>query len=111
MGPRTPYLGELELVVLLALRRLPGAAYGMTVYDEIVDATGRKLTAPTVYITLARLEKKGYVRSRLGEPTTNRGGRAKRFFSITAEGEQAVRRAHDTLERLWVSNAPPQRPV
>ena len=110
MAKPAPYLGELELVVLLALHRLPGPAYGMAVYDELVQTTGRDLTAPTVYITLSRLEKKGYVQSRIGEPAPHRGGRAKRFFEVTLEGERAMRRSREMLERLWGERVP-QRPV
>ena len=60
--PRAAYLGELELMVLLTLDRLEGEAYGMAVYDEIVRSTGREISAPTIYVTLARLEKKGAIR-------------------------------------------------
>lgn len=103
---RSDYLGELELVVLLALGRVGDDAYGMNVYDEIVAVTGREITAPTVYVTLSRLEKKGYVRSRLGRPTPERGGRAKRFFEVTPGGRDALERSREMLDRLWGTASP-----
>lgn len=108
---RSDYLGELELVVLLALDRVADDAYGMAVYDEIVTVTGREISAPTVYVTLSRLEKKGHVRSRLGRPTAERGGRAKRFFAITGSGRKALDRSREMLERLWGAPSPTRPPV
>lgn len=99
--PRAAYLGELELTVLLTLDRLGTDAYGMAVYDEIVRVTGREISAPTVYITLARLEKKGYARARVGAPTAERGGRARRFYRITKAGRSALTRSKRMLSQLW----------
>lgn len=94
------YLGEFELVVLLTLARLEGDAYGMTIYDEIADVTGRDVAIPTVYVTLTRLEKKGYLSSELGEPAPERGGRAKRFYRLKREGRAALTRSLDMLGSL-----------
>lgn len=99
--PRATYLGELELVVLLALDRLDDDAYGMSVYDEIIRVTGRELSAPTVYVTLTRLAKKHYVSARTGASTAVRGGRAKRYFAMTRDGRDALARSRRMLERLW----------
>jgi PadR family transcriptional regulator PadR len=99
--PRATYLGELELTVLLTLDRLDDEAYGMAVYDEIVQATGREISAPTIYVTLARLERKGYARTRTGRPTGERGGRARKYYRITKGGKQALTRSKQMLERLW----------
>jgi DNA-binding PadR family transcriptional regulator len=99
--PRAEYLGEFELVVMLALDRLAGEAYGMEVYDEIVHATGRELSAPTVYVTLSRLERKGFTRVRMGRPTGERGGRARKFHGMTREGRDELTRSKRMLSRLW----------
>src|SRR5580658_968207 len=94
------YLGEFEHVILLALLRLEDRAYGVTVRQEIEFRTKREVSIGAVYATLDRLEAKGYVKSRLGEPTPERGGRSKRFFRVTAQGRTAVTRTHHALSRL-----------
>jgi DNA-binding PadR family transcriptional regulator len=90
-------LGTLEHIVLLAVMRLGSAAYGATIRDEIEQRSGRAMSFGAVYVTLQRMESKGLVTSRLGEPTAQRGGRAKRFFQVTAQGRQAVRRLQDVV--------------
>jgi PadR family transcriptional regulator PadR len=94
------YLGEFEHIVLLALLRLGDRAYGVTVRQEIEARARREVSIGAIYATLDRLEAKGFVKSRLGEPTSERGGRSKRFFQVTAKGMTAVNRTHRTLERL-----------
>lgn len=94
------YLGEFEHVILLALLRLEDRAYGVTVRQEIEFRTKREVSIGAVYATLDRLEAKGYVKSRLGEPTPERGGRSKRFFQVTAKGVAAVNRTHRALQRM-----------
>jgi PadR family transcriptional regulator, regulatory protein PadR len=94
------YLGEFEHVVLLALLRLADRAYGVTVRQEIEVRTGREVSTGAIYATLERLEAKGFVRSRLGEPTPERGGRSKRFFRITPNGVAAVNRTHRAIRRM-----------
>jgi PadR family transcriptional regulator, regulatory protein PadR len=94
------YLGEFEHIVILALLRLGDRAYGVTVRQEIETRAKREVSIGAIYATLDRLESKGYVKSRLGEPTSERGGRSKRFFQVTAKGMTAVNRTHRTLERL-----------
>lgn len=98
--PRGDLLGSLEYIVLLALVRLGADAYGMTVRQEIHTRTGRDLSIGAVYATLDRLEAKGYVRSSVGEPTTARGGRAKRHFQIQAAGERALHVSEDAIRRM-----------
>ena len=87
---RGDLLGSLEHIVLLALVRLGDNAYGMTVRREIEARTGRDLSIGATYATLERLEAKGHIRSEVGEPTAERGGRAKRLFRIEASGEAAL---------------------
>jgi DNA-binding PadR family transcriptional regulator len=93
-------LGTLEQIVLLAAMRLGDRAYGMTIRDEIEKRTGRAVSFGAVYVTLQRLEDKGFVSSWIGEPTAERGGRAKRFFQVTANGRQAVRKVRDAVASM-----------
>ena len=99
--PQQVVLGGVELLVLLALIRLGDEAYGVPIADEIEASLGRSVSVGSVYITLDRLERKGLVSSRLGEPTAERGGRAKTYFRPTAKGLREVRVARRTLMRLW----------
>lgn len=94
------YLGEFEHIVLLALLRLGEQAYGVTVRQEIEKRTKREVSIGAIYSTLDRLEAKGYVRSHVGEPTGERGGRSKRFFRVTPQGVSAVNRTHRALRSL-----------
>src|SRR6202171_4849886 len=100
------FLGGFELLVLLALIRLGDDAYGVPISDAIEESSGREVALGSVYITLDRLESKGLVSSRLGEPTPERGGRAKTYFHITAKGLRKVRQARGTLINLW-NGVPP----
>ena len=93
-------LGSLEFVVLLALLRLRDDAYGMTVRREIEKRTGRNVSIGAIYSTLERLEAKGYVSSCTGEPTAERGGRAKRLFQIEADGERALRASREAIRKM-----------
>ena len=94
-------MGGFELLVLLALIRLGEDAYGVPIADAIEETSGRDVAAGSVYITLGRLEEKGFVVSRLCESTPERGGRAKTYFRITGKGLREVRRAQRTLTALW----------
>lgn len=98
--PDRDYLGEFEHIVILALLRLADRAYGVTVRQEIEARTGREASIGAIYATLDRLENKGYVKSQLGEPTPERGGRSKRFFRVTAKGMSAVNRTHHALRSM-----------
>jgi PadR family transcriptional regulator len=97
---RGDLLGSLEYIVLLALVRLEDNAYGMTVRREIEERTGRSISIGAIYATLERLQTKGYVRSFVGEPTAERGGRAKRLFRIDAEGRRALRTTQETMQKM-----------
>ena len=94
------YLGEFEHIVLLAVLRLEKQAYGVTIRREIEKRTKREVSIGAIYATLDRLEAKGYVRSRAGEPTPQRGGRSKRYFRVTAQGVSAINRTHRALHSL-----------
>ena len=94
------YLGEFEHIVLLAVVRLGDGAYGVTVRQEIESRTGRDVSIGAIYATLSRLETKGLVKSRAGEPTAARGGRAKRLFRVTPHGVRSIHEAHRVLNRM-----------
>lgn len=87
---------------MLAVLRLGREAYGVPIAAEIATKTGREMLQGSVYATLERLETKGLVVSELGEATPQRGGRAKRYFKLTAEGVRQVHQAQRALEALWV---------
>ena len=93
---RGGYLGEFEQVVLLAVARLGGDAYGMRIRQEIDDRTGRSVTIGAVYATLDRLQSKGLVSVR-DEP----GGRARRFFDLEPAGVEALEAARKLQARMW----------
>jgi PadR family transcriptional regulator PadR len=94
-------LGHFELLVLLALLRHGDEAYGVPIAQSIERSTGKRVILASIYNTLERLEQKGLVASKMGEPTSERGGRAKRFFAITAAGLREVRAAKKALTQLW----------
>jgi PadR family transcriptional regulator PadR len=100
MAPRE-FLGGFELLVLLALIRLGEEAYGVPIATTIEESSGRDVAIGSVYVTLDRLERRGSVSSRLGEPTAVRGGRAKTYFRITAQGLREARHAQRTFMKLW----------
>ena len=93
-------LGSFEQLILLALIHLGRDAYGMTVRQEIERRTARRVSLGAVYATLDRLEHKGLVSSRTGDPATERQGRARRFFHIEESGHHALRQALETLDRM-----------
>lgn len=94
------YLGEFEHIVLLTILRLGDGAYGALIRAEIERITGRSPAIGTVHATLERLERKGLVASWIGEPTAERGGKAKRHFKVEADGVAALKNARRALERL-----------
>jgi PadR family transcriptional regulator, regulatory protein PadR len=94
------YLGEFEHIVLLTVLRLGDGAYGAMIRVEIERVTGRSPAIGAVHATLERLERKRLVSSWTGEPTAERGGKAKRHFKVEADGILALKNARRTLERL-----------
>ena len=98
---RRGFLGGFELLVLLALIRLGDEAYGVPISQTIEETSGREVALGSVYVTLERLERKGLVASKMGEPTAVRGGRAKTYFRITAKGLREARQAQQMLMALW----------
>lgn len=94
-------LGHFELLVLLAILQVGEDAYGVPIAEAIEDATKRAVLLGSVYAALERLAKKGLVSVSLGEPTAERGGRAKKYFAVTAKGLRQVNDARRSLITLW----------
>ena len=94
-------LGEFELLVLLALLRLGNGAYGATLRRDIQDRTRRDVPIGSVYVTLARLEKKEMVVSYVGLPTKERGGRRRKHYLLNEPGQRALGRAYRALNAMW----------
>jgi DNA-binding PadR family transcriptional regulator len=95
------YLGEFEQIVLLAVARLGGDGYGVTIRSDIEGQTGRDVTIGAVYATLSRLEEKGLAGSYEGEAEPRRGGRARRHYRIEPSGVRALRVARGMMDRMW----------
>jgi DNA-binding PadR family transcriptional regulator len=95
------YIGELEELVLLHVGILHPSAYGVAVMDEIEKQAGRRLNISAVHSVLTRLEEKGLVKSRMSEPTDERGGRRKRIFLLTAAGKRALEDANELRTQLY----------
>lgn len=100
MPPGTPYLGEFEYAVLLAVMHLGDEAYAVPMRELIEGRTGRPVARGALYTALERLELKGCLRSRMSDPTPERGGRARRYFSATPLGLRALRNTHTALSNL-----------
>jgi PadR family transcriptional regulator, regulatory protein PadR len=98
--PLAATLGEFEQIVLLAILHLDDNAYGVTIRTEITNCTRREPSPGALYTTLDRLEEKGMVKSQLGDPTPERGGRAKRYFSATKQGRAAIIHAQRSYKSL-----------
>jgi PadR family transcriptional regulator len=99
--PKRNYLGDFELMVMLALLRLGDDAYGVPISREIEQQSGREVALGSVYATLERLEGRGLVSSHLGKPTAERGGKAKRYFRVTSNGLRKTRETRQALIKLW----------
>lgn len=96
-------LGEFEELILLVVGILFDEAYGVAVKDEINSRAGRTVTLSTVHSALNRLEKKGFLTSRKGLPTKERGGKRKRLFTLTAAGARALQYSVEMRNQLWQS--------
>lgn len=94
------YIGEFEELVLLAILSQGENAYGVPIRQALEEATGRSVTIGSLYTTLSRLEEKGLVGSRVGEPTAERGGRAKRYYHVKASAQALIRETQAARQRL-----------
>ena len=96
-----PPVAEFELRVLLAVMQSGVNAYAVRVHQELEARTKRRVAMGAVYVTLERLVRKGWLASRLGDPSPERGGKAKRFYTVTAQGKGALRSEIRAMHRLW----------
>ena len=94
-------LTDFELMIMLAILRRRNEAYGVPIARELEETGGRHTTLGAVYLALDRLEGRGLVASQLGEATAERGGRAKKYFRLTAQGLRAVRATQRAFVALW----------
>ncbi len=101
MKPAPDVIGEFEHLVLLALLHLGDSGYAINAREEIERRTGRRVTRGAVYVTLDRLERKGFLESWLADPTPERGGRAKRYYRVRPAGITVLRHARAALQSMW----------
>lgn len=99
--PKGAHLGDLEELLLLAVLRLGADAHGGRIRHELKSLAGRTVSISTVYVTLMRLEEKGYARSWKGERSPSRGGKAKRHYEVSPEGRGVLVDVRDVRERMW----------
>lgn len=105
------YLGEFEEIVLLTVAVMEGSAYGVAITHEIIEQTGRSVRLNQIHSALERLEDKGMVKSEMGEPTAERGGRRKRLFTVTAYGRRTLQEIQDVRASLWNRLIDPLNPA
>jgi PadR family transcriptional regulator PadR len=108
MNPQAP-LGEFEQLVLLAVMRLDDGAYAVPIRQEIEARTSRSVARGALYVTLDRLEEKGYLKSWLADATAERGGRAKRFYEVKPAGAKALEYSWAALRSMWEGLEPKRR--
>lgn len=95
------YLGEFEELVLLTIVNLDKNSYGVAIKEDIEERGKRKLSIGALHTTLTRLEEKGYIKSWMGDPTPERGGRRKRFFEVTHRGKVELHNIRSLRDDLW----------
>jgi len=103
-------LGEFEEVVLLAVAVLTPEAYSVVIAEELEQQTSKTVTTGAVHAALQRLEKKGFVKSKMGEATPERGGRRKRIFTVTVAGSSMLHKVREVRESLWSRIVPLSEP-
>ena len=94
-------LGEFEHLVLLSILKLDDEAYGVSVTKDLQERTGKSVAQAATYLTLRRLEEKGWISGAEGEATARRGGRVKRYYRLTAEGMEKVTESREMLMSMW----------
>jgi DNA-binding PadR family transcriptional regulator len=94
-------MGEFEELILLIVAHMNGSAYGIAIIDELEKQTGRTAAIGAVQTVLKRMEDKGWVKSEFGEATKERGGKRKRYYTITAKGHRLLKANHETRTKLW----------
>lgn len=98
--PDPEVIGEFEQLVLLAVLQTRDRAYAVPIREEIEERTSRSISRGAIYLTLIRLARKGYLESAMGEPTSERGGRAKRVYRVKSAGLAALRQSLAALDRM-----------
>lgn len=98
------YIGEFEELVLLTIANLAKDAYGVAILNDITERANRKLSIGALHSTLTRLEEKGYISSYLGEPTSERGGRRKRYFELTDSAKVELANMKALRDQLWAGS-------
>ncbi|MBE0368347.1 PadR family transcriptional regulator [Pseudoalteromonas aurantia] len=101
MANKKSYLGEFEHLVLLSILHLGDEAYGVTVRRYLKDSIDREVSIGAIYTTVERFEKKGFITSKKGGATAERGGKAKRYFTVTALGVSSLQDTRIRLEKMW----------
>ena len=104
-------LGEFEQLVLLAIVQLGEDTYGVPIVEEIERRTGRTASPAAVYVTLRRLEQKGLLASRMGDPTPERGGKARRCVRVTRAGLDTLRETRQAMDQMWKGLDPKLRGI
>jgi len=92
---------KLDLLALVAITRLADDAYGVTIHEEIERVSGRQVSMAGVYAAIDRLEREGAIRASYSEPRAERGGRARRLYTLSATGREMVRRERELAARMW----------
>ena len=95
------FIGEFEELVLLTIACLSKEAYGVAIKEDIEQRANRPISIGSLHSTITRLQEKGFVDSRLGEPSHVRGGRRKRYFSLTKSGTMALSKIKNLRDNLW----------
>ena len=95
------YIGEFEELVLLTIAALDENAYGVAIKEDIEQRTDRSISIGALHSTITRLEEKGFIKSWLGDPTQERGGRRKRYFQLTNQGKAGLRNVKALRDELW----------
>jgi DNA-binding PadR family transcriptional regulator len=101
-------LSRSEEIILLAVLKLKGKAYGISIRDHVTRATGFKWSLGAVYAPLHRLEKKGLVQTNKSEPIKERGGRSKVFYQVSAAGKEALLKIFNVNENMWKKVSAPE---
>lgn len=95
------YLREFEQLVLLSVLRLGAEAHGGSIREDLEQTAGRSVSVATIYVALSRMERRGFVRSWMSNPTPVRGGKSKKYYQLEPTGTEALQDAKATLERMW----------
>ena len=95
------YIGELQELILLTIMANDNRAYGVIIQEDLKNSLGRKLSRGSLHTALSRLESKGFLVSELGEPTPERGGKSKKYYSVTSEGKRVIALAKELRERYY----------